>query len=198
MAANPSDEQDRTDMARLVAGQDAALNDLMSRHGEKVLRYLLRVLGNETEAGDLAQETFVRVYLHRARFNAAEKFATWLYTIATNLARDRRRWHSRHPQVSLENDSDDPAGGLKHSLAAPGPTPAERLESGERAAAVRQAVAGLPEDLRLPLVLAEYEERSHAEIAAILSCSPKAVEMRIYRARQQLRAVLAPLLPSLT
>ena len=63
-----------------------------------------------------------------------------------------------------------------------------------RVAAVRRALAALPEELRVPLVLAEYEERSHAEIAEVLDCSAKAVEMRIYRARQQLRATLAGLL----
>jgi RNA polymerase sigma-70 factor (ECF subfamily) len=68
------------------------------------------------------------------------------------------------------------------------------METKERAAAVRRAVGELPEELRVPLVLAEYEEQSHAEIAVALGCSPKAVEMRIYRARQQLRARLAPLL----
>jgi RNA polymerase sigma-70 factor, ECF subfamily len=198
MAENPSDEQDRADMARLAAGADAALNDLMSRHSERLFHFLLRVLQNETEAADLAQETFVRVYLNRARFDPGEKFTTWLYAIATNLSRDRLRWRSRHPQVSIEADTDDDAGGLKETLAAREATPSEGMEAGERAAAVRRAVAGLPEELRVPLLLAEYEDRSHAEIAAVLGCSAKAVEMRIYRARQQLRAALAPLLASLT
>ena len=59
---------------------------------------------------------------------------------------------------------------------------------------MRQAVAGLPEALRIPLILAEYEEKSHAEIGGILGCSAKAVEVRVYRARQQLRASLSHLL----
>ena len=74
------------------------------------------------------------------------------------------------------------------------PTPRQNLEASERASAVRDAVAALPEDLRVPLVLAEYEERAQAEIAAILDCSIKAVEMRIYRARKQLREQLRSVL----
>jgi RNA polymerase sigma-70 factor (ECF subfamily) len=69
--------------------------------------------------------------------------------------------------------------------------PDEALQTGERVAAIHRAVAALPEDLRVPLVLAEYEDRSQAEIAEILSCSVKAAEMRIYRARQVLRKELA-------
>ena len=82
------DEQDRSAMARLAAGEDEALNELMARHAERLFRYLLRLLQNETEAADLAQESFVRVYQNRARFVARHKFTTWLYAIATNLARD--------------------------------------------------------------------------------------------------------------
>ena len=178
-------------MARLAAGHDAALNDLMARHGQRLLAYLLRLVSNEAEADDLAQETFVRIFQNRARFRPSAKFSTWLFAIATNLARDRLRWRARHPHVSFETDDAEPERGLNQTLPAYDPSPAETLEISERAAAVRRAVSALPEELRLPLVLAEYEEQSHAEIAAVLSCSAKAVEMRLYRARQQLRASLA-------
>jgi len=188
-----SDAQDAADMARLIAGGDAALNDLMTRHGERLFHYLIRVLQDEGEAADISQETFARVYLNREKFRSSNRFSTWLYTIATNLARDVLRRRSRRPQVSLESSSDDEMT-LKDVLPSTDLTPNEQLELSERAAAVRQAIAHLPEDLRVPLVLAEYEDQSHAEIAAVLDCSPKAVEMRIYRARQQLRSSLASLL----
>jgi RNA polymerase sigma-70 factor (ECF subfamily) len=193
MNTTASDVLDQADMTRLAEGNDSALNALMDRHGERLFRYLIRLLQNETEAADLAEETFVRVYQNRARFESGRKFSTWLYAIATNLARDRLRWRSRHPNAPLEGMEEDEAG-LKDVLPASDPGPRETLEAAERAAAVRRALAGLPEELRVPLVLSEYEEQSHAEIAAVLDCSPKAVEMRIYRARQQLRAALAPLL----
>ena len=188
-----SDVQDAADMARLIAGGDGALNDLMARHGERLFHYLIRVLQDEAEAADVAQETFARVYLNREKFRASNRFSTWAYTIATNLARDVLRRRSRRPQVSLESSSDDEMT-LRDVLPSTDLAPNEQLELSERAAAVRRAIADLPEDLRVPLVLAEYEDQSHAEIAAVLDCSSKAVEMRIYRARQQLRSSLAPLL----
>jgi RNA polymerase sigma-70 factor (ECF subfamily) len=189
-----SDEQDAGDMGRLTEGHDAALSDLMARHGERLFHYLIRQVQSEAEAADLAQEAFVRVYQNRTKFDRRQKFSTWLYAIATNLSRDRLRWRSRHPQVSLEAEDEQSGTTLLQHLADPQPTPEQRLESDERAETVRKAVAALPEELRTPLILAEYEERSQAEIAVMLKCSPKAVEMRLYRARNQLREQLASVL----
>ena len=194
MTVTPTDEQDRADMARLTAGHDAALNDLMARHGERLFHYLIRQLQDETDAADLAQETYVRIYQHRAKFDATQKFYTWLYTIATNLARDRLRWRTRHPQVSI--DAENPATGNDFSETLPEPraTPSESLQAEERAELVRRAVAALPDNLRQPIILAEFEDRSCAEIAAILDCTVKAVETRLARARQHLRDRLGKLL----
>ena len=89
-------------MTRLAAGHDAALNDLMDRHAERLFQYLVRSLQNDDDAADLAQETFVRVYQNRTKFDPSKKFSTWLYTIASYLVRTRYRWRTRHPQVSLD------------------------------------------------------------------------------------------------
>jgi len=182
-----SDEQDRSDMARLATGHDTAMDDLMSRHAERLYHYLLRMLQNETQASDLAQETFVRVYLSRAKFKPAHKFSTWLYTIATNLARDLQRQRVRHPSISFEAPREDSGQGFRELLADEKPSPVEMLDMEERAETVRVAVASLPDDLRAPLILSIYEEKSHAEIAEVLECTAKAVETRLYRARQHLR-----------
>ena len=192
-----SDEQDIQVMARLASGHDAALNDLMERHGASLFHYLLRVLQNEADAADLAQETFVRVYRNRAVFDRRQRFATWLYAIAANLVRDRFRWRSRHPQISLDAEQEPTEAPLKDSLWAADASPDQHLQTAERADAVRQAVAALPEELRQPLILAVYQELPQAEIAAILHCSVKAVETRIYRARHLLRARLGALRPDL-
>jgi RNA polymerase sigma-70 factor (ECF subfamily) len=188
---NEPGEQDASDMQRLVNGHDAALNELMERHAERLFHYLIRHLHDESDAADVAQEAFVRVYQHRTKFDRRGKFSTWLYTIATNLARDRLKWRSRHPEVSLdaEKDSDTSLGSVLQDNSA---KPDETLFNRERAECVQRAVAEIPEELRAPLILAEYERLSHAEIAAVLKCSAKAVESRIYRARQQLRAKLLP------
>jgi RNA polymerase sigma-70 factor (ECF subfamily) len=189
-----SDPQDLQEMARLAAGQDAALNHLMERHAEKLFHYLVRALQNEDDAADLAQETFARVYQNRAKFDPSQKFSTWLYAIASNLVRDRYRWRKRHPQVSLDAANEATGDDFGESLPAQNPSPSEMVQARERAEAVRRAVAALPEELRIPLILAEYEEKSHAEIGGILQCSAKAVEGRVRRARQQLRASLGQFL----
>lgn len=189
---NPAapDDQDRADMARLVAGRDAALDELMERHGQKLFHYLIRSLQNEDDAADLAQETFVRVFQNRAKFDPRQKFSTWLYAIATNLVKDRYRYRARHPQVSLDAENEATGGSISDTVPEHGPTPEDSLQGAERAEAVRKAVGQLPEELRAPLILSEYEELSHAEIGEILACSAKAVETRIYRARNQLRTRL--------
>jgi RNA polymerase sigma-70 factor, ECF subfamily len=191
--AERTEHEDRQDMARLNAGHDAALNALMDRHSARLFHYLLRQLGNEADAADLAQETFVRVYHHRARFDPAQKFSTWLYAIATNLLRDRFRWQRRHPQVSLDAEREQ-AGSFLDALPAAAVPPGEQLAAAERAAEVRAAIASLPDELRSPLLLSEFEGLSHAEIGVILSCTAKAVETRLYRARNHLRQRLAGIL----
>ena len=190
MTAPESAPQDAADMARLNAGHDAALNDLMSRHADRLFHYLLRQLNNESDAADLAQETFARVYLHRNRFQPGQKFSSWLYAIATNLVRDRFRWRARHPHVSLEAAQED-AGSLLATLTDAGASPGEIFEQQERAEAVRRAVQSLPEDLRTAVILSEYESLPHAEIGNLLGCSAKAVESRLYRARASLRNALS-------
>jgi RNA polymerase sigma-70 factor (ECF subfamily) len=186
-SARQADARDRADMERLIAGRDAVLNDLMERHATPVFHFLCRMVGNEDDASDLAQETFVRVFRARASFRTSEKFSAWLFTIAANLARNHFRWRSRHPNVSLEAETGETEQTLGSTLPANDPAPNEQALTTERAAAVRSAVGKLPEDLREAIVLCEWEERSVAEAAVILEATPKAVESRLYRARQILR-----------
>lgn len=187
MEQTDADTLDRADMERLSAGHDAALNDLMERHATPVFHFLCRMVSNEDDANDLAQETFVRVFKSRDSFRTGEKFSTWLYTIAANLARNHFRWRNRHPAVSLETKTGDSEQTLGGTLPANEPAPNEQSLAAERATAVRVAVGRLPEDMREAIVLCEWEELSVAEAAAILEMTPKAVESRLYRARQMLR-----------
>ena len=189
MSMEPTDlaSRDRADMERLQAGHDAALNDLMERHAPPVFRFLCRMVGNEDDANDLAQETFVRVLKSANSFRADQKFSTWLFTIAANLARNHFRWRTRHPQISLEAENAETKQSLGSTLPANGPAPHEAALAGERAAAVRLAVRQLPEELREAMVLCEWEDCSVAEAATILAATPKAVESRLYRARGLLR-----------
>ena len=111
--------------------------------------------------------------------------------------RDRFRWRLRHAQVSLDAKDEARGTGLHDKLAEDRPSPVETIQTEERAEAVRRAVAALPEELRLPLILTEYEGRSQAEVGEILGCTTKAVETRLYRARQLLRARLGKILETI-
>ena len=190
MERTEGDAHDQADMERLAAGHDAALNDLMERHAMPIFHFLCRMVGNEDDANDLAQETFVRVFKSCESFRRGEKFSTWLYTIAANLARNHFRWRSRHPNVSLEIETGESEKTLGSSLPANDPTPIEQALVAERFASVRKAVSKLPEDLREAIVLCEWEDHSVAEAANILAATPKAIESRLYRARQILRQQL--------
>ncbi|MGA2852514.1 MAG: sigma-70 family RNA polymerase sigma factor [Verrucomicrobiota bacterium] len=187
LARQFDDARDRADMERLIAGRDTALNDLMQRHATPVFHFLCRMVGNEDDANDLAQETFVRVFKSSGSFRTSERFSTWLYTIAANLARNHFRWRSRHPNISLETENAETEQTLGSTLPSDIPAPNEQALDAERAAAVRAAVGKLPDDLREAIVLCEWEEHSLVEAATILETTPKAVESRLYRARQILR-----------
>ena len=176
-------------MHRLRHGDDLALNEIMDRWTPRVASYLTRYLGNESDALDLTQETFVGVYRARLNYQPKSKFSTWLFGIATNQARQRLRWRRRHPEVAFELEHE--SAQERNPLIAASADPGQDVLQNERAAAVRHAVLALPEDLREAMTLFEYEDLSHAEIAAIAKCSTKAVETRLYRARQQLRESLA-------
>ena len=186
---DPSNDPDDACMARLAAGQDLALDELMGRWSAKLISFLTKLTGSHATACDLAQETFVRLYLSRARFRAGGTFGSFLFQIASNQAKNHTRWRHRHPEVSMDDEFLSETAGGEHAV------PDREAETSETEAAVRSAVLALPEDLRQPLVLSVYEGKDQAEIAAILGCTRKAVEMRIYRARQILRERLAAFMP---
>ncbi len=191
MTVEDSPPNDTDLMLRLQEGDDLALNALMTRWQQPLVHFIYRYIGDETEALDLAQETFVRVFESRHRYKPSAKFSTWLFTIASNLCRNFFRWQKRHPTVPLATPGEDGASDRRET-ADPGDTPADTAERSDLANAVREHVQALPHDLKSAILLFEYEDLSHQEIADVLGCSVKAVETRLYRARNILRKKLAP------
>lgn len=190
IAPRPEEDDDAHLMTALASGNDPALNALMRRWSGRLTAYLQRCCGDPSTANDLAQEVFVRVYKKRHSYDSGRSFSTWIYTIATNLVRNHARWQKRHPVILLDPESLGQVSPLDD-----GPCPDESLVDHERAAAVRQAIHSLPPELREPLMLSTYEHLPHVQIATILGLSEKAVEMRLYRARQALRESLQQWLP---
>lgn len=183
--ASPSDEDL---MRRLQGGEAAALAPLMARWEGPVKRFIFRVVGSAAEAEDLAQEVFVRVFTKRATYRPGAKFSTWCFSIAANQARNRLRWWRRRPALSL--DAWNAAGGDMADESRAGAQASTEAVRREEIAAVREAVAALPLEWRTALVLFEYEDQSVADIATALGCTAKAVENRLYRARQRLKLML--------
>ena len=189
MTAHPDDE-DKDLMLALASGNDTALNLLMRRWSPRLIAFLERLCGSHATAADLAQETFVRVYKHRHRFRSSQKFSTWLFAIATNLARNHARWQRRHPVTLME------PGDLRElELESEAVSPDARLERDERARAVRSAIQSLPAEQKETLILSTYEGLSHADIAEVMEVTTKVVEMRLYRARKALADILSSWLP---
>jgi len=173
-------------MRRLSAGEDLALNGIMHRWRDRLAAFLYRSTGSHEAACDLAQETFVKLYQSRHRYQPGASFGSYLFRIAANLARNHARWRKRHPAISLDSDEGQAAASLTDDAQ----TPEQALQAHELHQRIEKALATLPQDLREPLHLFTYEEMNQADIAAALGCSVKAVETRIYRARQMLRSLL--------
>lgn len=173
-------------MQRLASGDDMALSPIMAGWKDRIGAFLYRSTGDHQAALDLTQETFVNLYNSRKKYKPTGTFSTFLFQIASNLAKSHARWKARHPNVPLQNEE----GALVHEPADPGLSPDASTELKEKTASVKRAVSELPLELRQPLLLSTLEEMSHAEIGKVLGCSEKAVELRIYRARQHLRASL--------
>lgn len=177
-------------MARLTGGDDLALNALMERWGARVTSFLFKMTGQREVAVDLAQETFVKLYKARKRYRFSGTFSTYLFTIAANLARNHARWKKRHPTVSLDASPDD-SSFARNEPVDPSQTPDQAADVSEHYQEVRSALLALPHGLREAMTLSIYEGMGYAEIGKLTKCSPKAVETRIYRARQILKEKLA-------
>jgi RNA polymerase sigma-70 factor (ECF subfamily) len=169
-------------MALAGAGDRAAFNLLVGRHGERALRIALQVVGDAAEAEDVAQEAFLRAWQAAAGFDPGRaRFTTWLHRIVLNLAIDRTR---RRGQAA--------AGGLDAiaELADPAPGPEQDAGAAQARAALAAALAGLPPRQRAAIALAYEQELSGAEAAAALAISERALEGLLRRARLLLRSRL--------
>ncbi len=173
----------------IQAGAGSALNELIRRHREPLFHFVYRYLRDETAAADVVQETFVRVYFKAGKFVARSSVKTWFYTIALNLCRDRsRHLGKRRFDVSLDvpASEDQP----KPEPADPGPLPSDQAMQSDRFAGLRRAIDQLPHRLKSALILCALEGHSHEEAAAISDTTPKAIELRVFHAKQRLRGML--------
>jgi RNA polymerase sigma-70 factor (ECF subfamily) len=186
---------DRANLLALQQGEAAALNRIIARWERPLHGFAYRYVQNYADAQDLVAEAFVRLYRQRERLRADTKVSAWLFTTLANLCHNHHRWKRRHPALALDTPAVDGDGRMDAGeLAAAQPAPDVALEQDEALAAVRAAIARLPHDLKITVLLHHYDRLSYREIAEITGCSERGVETRLYRARQQLRQMLAGLL----
>lgn len=172
---------------RAAAGERAAFSALMAAGQADLYRFVRRYVGDADEALDLVQDTYVAAWLAIRRYDPERPFDVWLRRIALNKCRDwgRRRQVRRLIRNAVGLDS--PEAGR---VGDPSPDPETILQDRRHLAAVSSALDDLPYGLKAPLLLATLEGRSQVEIGDLLNLTPKAVELRIARARARLRAVL--------
>jgi RNA polymerase sigma-70 factor (ECF subfamily) len=172
--------------------EPGAFEELVQRYQHRLVGVMHHLVGNATEAEDLAQEVFLRVYRARKKYRARCKFSTWLFTIANNLAVNARRAKQRKPVVSLNTRDSGPLGPRPAEQLAQdsGNQPVRRVQQQELAAVIRQALDGLNERQRMAVVLNKYEDMSYEEIAEVMGLTAKAVKSLLCRARTNLRAAL--------
>ena len=180
----------------LREGDRAAMEVIVARWQRPLFAFAWRYVHNNADAEDLVVAAFVRLHEARARLRADTNLPAWLFTTLSNLCRNHHRWRRRHPEEPLDPGPDG-TGGREPALESAGRAPDGALQDDETGAAVRAAIDGLPDDQKTVLLLRHYERASCREIAAIVGCSERGVETRLYRARQRLRGRLAPLIAEL-
>ena len=193
----PGPEADESLAARAAAGDEIAFEEIVKRFRARVFRLAFRLTGNEGDAADVLQETFLRAYRGLRSFRGAARFGTWLYRIATNAALAHRRARARRPTASLEAYLPRFDGNGMH-LATPAELQVatrldERLDRQALAEKARAGIDRLPELYREAFVLRDLEEMPTAEVAEVLGLDPATVRQRVHRARLMLRGYLGDL-----
>src|SRR5512134_317658 len=192
----PLEELDDAHIVRQhIAGDDQAFGVLVDRYQTRLLNFVHRTIGDRERAEDLVQEAFIRVYRHLQRFDQSKKFSTWIYTIASNLAKNELRNRSRNPLVlfqTLKKNWDADHRPLEWEDTQYKPDDLFRKRHLRRK--VEEAVAQLPEHHRIVFVLREMEGKTYEEIADITGCNLGTVKSRLNRARNNFAQVIGPML----
>lgn len=184
------EENDHVDdwvLARRAAGGDeASYAALIERYQGPIHGFVFRSVGEEETAKDLTQEVFVKAWFALARVQERARFSTWLFQIAANLCRDHvkskatRNARMTNPMVRERADGSMEERDFVH----PGMSPDNQVQMNEAMRTLNRIIADLPVELREAFILGAIDQLPHKEVSLILGISPKAVEVRVYRARK--------------
>jgi RNA polymerase sigma-70 factor, ECF subfamily len=173
---------------------DASFEEIFAQYEQKIFNLVLRMVGNYEEAVDLTSETFFQALRALPSFRRQAQPYTWLYRIAVNLCKNhfRKSAHrARHHAFSLDQGRPDDLEAVIE-IEDNAAEPERLLESYELQREVERAIAALPPDMRIAIVLRDLQGLSYQEIAEALDCTLEAVKSRLFRARAALRKQLEP------
>jgi len=187
------ESDDSAVVTAFLGGEERAFTELVERYQTRLLNFIYRTIGDRDRAEDLVQEVFIRVHRHLHRFDRSKKFSTWVYTIASNLAKNELRNRSRNPLVLFQtmqggHDEEDRPLQFEDTTARPD----DLFRRRHLRELVEDTVAKLPEHHRQVFVLRELEGKSYEEIAEITSCNLGTVKSRLNRARTAFAAIIEP------
>ncbi len=176
-----------------LADDSRAFTELVLRYQTRLLNFVYRSIGDRERAEDLVQEAFIRVHRHLHRFDQTKKFSTWIYTIASNLAKNELRNRSRNPLVLFQTirknwEADHRPLQFEDTQSRPDDLYRKR----HLRELVDTTVAQLPDHHRTVFVLRELEGKSYEEIAEITHCNLGTVKSRLNRARNSFASIIAP------
>jgi RNA polymerase sigma-70 factor (ECF subfamily) len=176
-------------VAKARAGEPDAFRVLVDRHSRGLFRLAFRMTGNEADAEDVVQESFLKAYRQLGRFDERSSFGTWLHRIAVNCALDLVRARKRRGELTAADETSDPVSLTPTSEPAP-----DRLAwGGEFRDRIAEALTELSAMERAAFVLRHYEGQSMEEVGRVLGCHAGAAKHSVFRAVQKLRRALEPL-----
>lgn len=197
----PMSREELTDeqlMLRVQAGEKACYDILVGRYKQRLFNYLLRLVSDPDLAEELAQDAFVRAYVHADKYRTIARFSTWLYTIATNLVRNRYRKKKRRPPVlSLFQRHGDDDDEQMIDIVDTAPNPEQEAIGTDLERIIAEAAAQIPERYREPFLLREVSQLSYEEIRQVTGLKLGTVRSRINRARNHFRRIIEPMLDDL-
>jgi RNA polymerase sigma-70 factor, ECF subfamily len=182
-------------MLRVRDDDAPAFEELVRRYQGRLMAIFQNMFSNREQAEDLVQEVFLRVFRARHSYTPDAKFATWLFTIAHNVAKNARRSKARRKEVHVAADDSGAmsANPLEQmAAAASGQLPTRQVDRLERAEMVRLAMETLNDRQRMAVLLSKFEGMSYADIAITMDLSTQAIKSLLTRARNNLRIVLEP------
>lgn len=180
-------------VSRVQKGEKAAFDHLVRKYQHRIVQLVNRYVKDPSEAQDVAQETFIKAYRALAGFRGDSAFYTWLYRIAINTAKNylvsrSRRFYDQ--EIDIQDAEQTEGAAQLKSI----DTPEQQLLSDEIGVAIKSAIDKLPEDMRIAIMLREFDGLSYEDIAATMDCPVGTVRSRIFRAREAIDKKLQPLI----